>query len=180
VARSAYYQGFVAEERLADPAAEERRRGMYAGGLADPQFTILCAELGREVPGFALLGPPQEPAPGPAVVGQLRQIHVRPEHWRRGINSALHRASVGAWRAAAVSTARLDVWARNDRGRAFYASHGWRPDGHRREGLAGFDYLRLVLAIPAGKGAAPRLRASPAGRRSGRPWLVRGRPIRVT
>jgi GNAT superfamily N-acetyltransferase len=115
VGRSAYYQGFVAEERLADPAAEERRRGMYAGGLADPQFTILCAELGAEVAGFVILGPPPEPVPDPAVTGQLLQIHVRPERWRRGVGSALHRASVEAWRIASVTTARVDVWARNER-----------------------------------------------------------------
>jgi hypothetical protein len=48
-----------------------------------------------------------------------------------------------------VSTARVDVWSRNDRARAFYASHGWRPDGHRREGPAGFDFIRLVLAVAA-------------------------------
>lgn len=83
------------------------------------------------------------------MVGELRQIHVRPERWRRGIGSALHRASVEVWRSVPVSSARVDVWSRNDRARAFYASHSWRPDGHWREGPAGFDFMRLVLAVPA-------------------------------
>jgi len=147
-ARSAYYRGFVPEENLADPAAEERRRGWYALRMADPRYTMLCAEAGPDVAGFVILGPPHEPAPDPDVTGQLLQIHVHPERWRRGIGSALHRASVGVWQAASVTTARVDVWARNDRGRAFYASHGWQPDGHRREGPAGFDFLRLVLPVP--------------------------------
>jgi GNAT superfamily N-acetyltransferase len=82
------------------------------------------------------------------VTGELLQIHVRPDRWRRGIGSVLHRASVGVWQAASVTTARVDVWARNDPGRAFYASHGWQPDGQRREGPAGFDFLRLLLPVP--------------------------------
>ena len=105
-ARSAYYRGFVAEDRLADPAAEQRRREIYARRLADPRYTVLCAEAGPEVTGFTILGPPHEPAPGPAVTGQL--------------------------------------------GPGLYARHGWRPDGHRHEGPAGFDFLRLVLAITPG------------------------------
>jgi len=157
-ARSAYYRGFVSEDRLADPAAEEQRRDIYAERMADPECTVVCAGFGPEVAGFALLGPPHEPVPDPAAVGQLRQIHVRADLWRRGIGSALHRASVEAWRAALVTTARVDVWARNDRGRAFYDSHGWQPDGHRREGPAGFDFLRLVLAIPDGVNIADESR----------------------
>jgi ribosomal protein S18 acetylase RimI-like enzyme len=150
VARSAYYRGFVPEESLADPVAEERRRGLYALRMADPRYTMLCAEAGPDVAGFVILGPPREPAADPAHTGELLQIHVRPDLWRRGIGSALHRASVGVWQAASVTTARVDVWASNDRGRAFYASHGWQPDGHRREGPAGFDCIRLVLSIQPG------------------------------
>ena len=156
-ARSAYYRGFVSGECLADPAAEERRRGIYARRLADPRYTVMCAGAGPAVAGFAILGPPREPAPDPAGTGELLQIHVRPDLWRRGVGSALHRASVAVWRTASVTTARVDVWGGNEQGRAFYARHGWRPDGHRREGPAGFDFLRLVLAIPpGGDPAGPR------------------------
>jgi hypothetical protein len=37
---------------------------------------------------------------------------------------------------------------RDQRGLAFYAAHGWRPDGHRRPGAAGIDQLRHTLTIP--------------------------------
>jgi ribosomal protein S18 acetylase RimI-like enzyme len=147
-ARSAYYRGFVPGESLADPAAGQRRRGLYALRMCDPRYTMLCAEAGPDVTGFVILGPPHEPAPDPEVTGELLQIHVRPDRWRRGIGSALHWASVGVWQAASVTTGRVSVWARNDPGRAFYASQGWQPDGHRRAGPAGFDFLRLVLSVP--------------------------------
>jgi hypothetical protein len=52
------------------------------------------------------------------------------------------------WQAVPTTTARVDVWARNDPGRAFYASHGSQPGGHQKEGPAGFDFLRLILAVP--------------------------------
>jgi ribosomal protein S18 acetylase RimI-like enzyme len=97
---------------------------LYALRLADPRYTMLCAEEGPDVAGFVILGAPHEPAPDPDVTGELLQIHVRPDRWRRVIGSALHRASVGVGQAVPVTTARVDVWARNDPGRACYASHG--------------------------------------------------------
>lgn len=147
-ARSAYYRGSVPDEVLADPEAAARRHRILSQRMYDPQCTVLCAETAGGLAGFAILGPPlDQPAPDPTR-GELRQIHVSPACWRQGIGSALHDACVQAWRAAAVSTAQVDVWANNHRARAFYARHGWRPGAGRRPGPAGFDYLRLRLTIP--------------------------------
>jgi len=147
-ARSAYYRGSVPDDVLADPAAAARRRRILGQRMNDPRCTVLSAEAAGELAGFAILGPPlDQPVPDPAT-GELRQIHVSPAYWRQGIGSALHDACVQAWRAAAVSTAQVDVWANNQRARAFYAHHGWRPAAGRRPGPAGFDFVRLRLAIP--------------------------------
>jgi hypothetical protein len=62
-ARSAYYRGFVPEENLADPAAEERRRGLYALRMADPRYTMLCAEARPDLAGFVILGRRTSPPP---------------------------------------------------------------------------------------------------------------------
>jgi len=123
-ARSAYHRGLIPEEDLADPAAYQRRREIHRQRMQDPACTVLCAELDHELAGFALLGPPHEPAPDPRIVGQLRQIHVHPSRWRQGIGSALHRACIHAWQAASITTGRVDVWARNPRAQAFYAAQG--------------------------------------------------------
>lgn len=147
-ARSAYYRGSVAEAVLADPEAAARRRRILSQRMHDPRCTVLCAEAAGELAGFAILGPPlDQPAPDPTM-GELRQIHVSPAQWRQGIGSALHDACVLAWRAASVRTSQVDVWASNQRARAFYAHHGWRPAGGRRPGPAGADFLRLRLTIP--------------------------------
>jgi RimJ/RimL family protein N-acetyltransferase len=147
-ARAASYGGLVPDDYLTDPAAHQRRREIHQQRMHDPECTVLCAELDHQVAGFALLGPPHEPAPDPSVVGQLRQIHVSPDHWRQGIGSALHKACIRTWQTAAITTGRLEVWASNHRALAFYAAHSWQPDGHRRPGPADADYLRLCLTIP--------------------------------
>ena len=153
-ARSAYYRGFVPDQELADIAASARWRDAHQRRIEDPGSTTLCAERDGRVAGFVMLSPPHVPAPDPSVVGQLLQIHVGPEHWRQGLGSALHAATITVWQSASIVTGRVDVWANNARARGFYAAHGWRPDGQRRPGPAGFDYLRLCLTVP--RPAVPR------------------------
>jgi RimJ/RimL family protein N-acetyltransferase len=47
-------------------------------------------------------------------------------------------------RDASLTTGVLEAWESNSRAQAFYARHGWRPDGHRRPGPGG-DYVRMRL-----------------------------------
>jgi hypothetical protein len=81
----------------------------------------------------------------PADLDAIARIHT-------AARSAYYRGSVPdevlADPATVVSTAQVDVWANNQRARAFYAHHGWRPAADRRPGPAGFDFVRLRLAIP--------------------------------
>jgi GNAT superfamily N-acetyltransferase len=72
---------------------------------------------------------------------------VHPDHWRKGIGSALHAACLEAWRSTGVTVGVVEVWSRNARAQAFYESHGWRPDGHTRPGLNDTSYLRLRRSI---------------------------------
>lgn len=148
-ARNAYYEGAVPPAELERRAAELRE--IYPR-LTDR--TLLCAERAGEIVGMALLGPPHDDDLDPAEVGQLHQIHVRPELWRHGVGSLLHDACVEVWLRAGLSSAVLDVWDSNERARSFYARHGWAPDGQARPGPDGSSYLRLRRAVsPA---ASPR------------------------
>jgi ribosomal protein S18 acetylase RimI-like enzyme len=151
-ARDTYYRGVLPDELLDDPAEHARRHEAWTRSVGTAERTVLCAERGGEVVGFALLGPPFEPVTGvdPATVGQLVQLNVRPEHWGQRIGLRLHDACVDAWRAGSIATARLEVWEHNRRARTFYHRLGWRPDGHRRDDDGGSAFLRLCLAVPAG------------------------------
>lgn len=142
-ARNAYYDGHV------DVADLERRtaqlRAFYPNLLASRfDGRLLSASIDGTVVGMALTGPPRDNF-GPWV-GELYQIHVRPEHWRKGVGTRLHEECVAAWRATGVTVGVLEVWFRNDRARAFYESHGWLPDGHIREARDG-THARLRRAI---------------------------------
>lgn len=142
-ARNSYYDGHV------DVGALDRRAAQLRTIYQDmPQRfdrSLWCAEIDGEVVGMALTGPPKDWL-GPWV-GELYQIHVHPEHWRKGVGSALHATCVEAWRAAGVTVGVVEVWSRNERAQAFYESHGWRPDGHARSGPGDTTYVRLRRTI---------------------------------
>jgi hypothetical protein len=72
-ARDTYYRGVIPDQQLDDPAAHAQFRDAYAHSIAAPERTVLCAQAGGAVVGFASLGPPFEPVTDvdPATVGQL-------------------------------------------------------------------------------------------------------------
>ncbi|WP_443075180.1 GNAT family N-acetyltransferase [Streptomyces sp. NBC_01483] len=95
--------------------------------------------------GILAMGPPLDADVDAAVVGQLYQIHVDPSRWGQGIGGRLHAAFVQFLRDASLVTGVLEAWERNSRAQAFYARHGWRPDGHHRPGPGDANYVRLRL-----------------------------------
>ncbi|MFI2240987.1 GNAT family N-acetyltransferase [Streptomyces chrestomyceticus] len=147
-ARATYYRGRVPDAVLDDPAERERWRDGWARSLARTDGTVLCAERDGAVVGVASYRR-EDGAPEDTV--KLFQLHVDPDRWRDGIGSALHRACVAGWRAAGVTTARLDVYWHNRRARAFYDRHGWQPDDSRRPAP---DATHLDLVLPLSPAAA--------------------------
>ena len=57
-------------------------------------------------------------------------------------------------RERSLTTGVLEAWERNTRAQAFYARHGWRPDGHGRPGPCEADYVRLRLDLNRASGVA--------------------------
>jgi ribosomal protein S18 acetylase RimI-like enzyme len=153
-ARTAYYQGYLPDELIAEDNAELRQhRHRYAEDAACPANTMLCAVVDGVVAGFALARPPQTFAPADGLV-ELHQIHVDPAHWRRGIGTGLLGACLDGWRQAGMRTARLWVWDFNARARSFYVHHGWRFEAGEsidaRIGPYRMSCYRLDLPVEAG------------------------------
>ncbi|MFF5478549.1 GNAT family N-acetyltransferase [Streptomyces sp. NPDC012935] len=97
----------------------------WQSAIARPDGHVLCVvEQGRIV-GLASFRTPESAA---ADTVRLFQFHVDPEHWGRGVGTALHAACVEEWKADGKLTAVLDVHADNRRAQAFYARLGWIPD----------------------------------------------------
>ena len=145
-ARSAYYRGLIPDQELAEYA--RTLPGRYQEIMSRPGMTVRCAEQDAVVVGVTVAGADREPAAGQAGTIRLYQIQVEPSCWRHGIGSRLMAACVRDWQAAGIGRARLDVWEHNTRARAFYARHGWRPDGRSRSGPDDSRYLGLMLRVP--------------------------------
>ncbi|WP_267241388.1 GNAT family N-acetyltransferase [Streptomyces sp. PR69] len=138
-ARATYYRGHIPDEQFDSPEAHARSRAAWETAIA--RGGVLCAEHGGALAGVAAFRKREQ---GEGMT--LTQLHVAPAHWRRGIGTALHDACVSRWRTAGVTHARLEVFERNLRARAFYAAHGWLP--HPLTPSAG-NHVVLTLAVPA-------------------------------
>ncbi|MEU3316397.1 GNAT family N-acetyltransferase [Streptomyces sp. NPDC048387] len=122
-ARATYYRGRIPEQAYAGEAELARSREGWSRAVRRPEAEgrVFCAERDGQITGVAAF----LTADGTTT---LTQLHVDPDHWRRGTGAALHAACLAAWRRAGVERVRLEVYGHNLRAQAFYASHGWRPD----------------------------------------------------
>ncbi|MFF4893738.1 GNAT family N-acetyltransferase [Micromonospora chersina] len=126
----------------------------WTAAIGSPRKRVLCAAVEGRIVGIAAMGPPLSPEVDAGTVGQLYQIHVVPSCWRKGIGSTLHALFVRYLREVSLPTGLLEVWERNGRARAFYTSHGWRPDGEFREGPDNSRYVNMRLELAAHRAAA--------------------------
>ncbi|MER5307888.1 GNAT family N-acetyltransferase [Streptomyces sp. NPDC002773] len=135
-ARATYYRGHVPDADFLGPEEVARSRAGWAAAV--DRGAVLCAVRDGEVAGIAAYGQRDG-------LMHLTQLHVLPARWRAGVGAELHTACTDAWRAAGVTEARLEVFEKNERAQAFYATRGWTPDPeHPRDGS--HLVLRLTLA----------------------------------
>ena len=147
-ARTAYYRaGGLSEEEIEAPGGPALRRDAWALVLETDTRTVLCALRAGALAGVVTMGPPQGGDADAGLIGELYQLHVLPEHWGHGVGSRLHAAFVRFLRDSSRRAGRVEAWERNHRALAFYARHGWTPDGHRVPGPAGTSYLRMHLDV---------------------------------
>ncbi|MDT9687693.1 GNAT family N-acetyltransferase [Streptomyces sp. P9(2023)] len=141
-ARATYYRGHLPDTEYAGPEELARTREGWSRAVA--RGDVLLAERDGEPAGVAAYSR----VDGDAGTVTLTQLHVHPAHWRRGIGTELHTACVAIWRAEGLTEARLLVFEKNERARAFYTTHAWTrsPDTpHASTHLV----LRLTLAPAA-------------------------------
>ncbi|MFG2893245.1 GNAT family N-acetyltransferase [Streptomyces sp. NPDC048248] len=141
-ARAAYQRGRAPGVPFDLPAEHIRCRAVWERALE--RDDTLCVVRDGTVLGAASYGRPVGPGARGAVI--LHQLQVDPDHWGTGVGRALHTACLLAWRNAGFSQAALDVVWHNQRARAFYTDHGWRPDPRRRP-APDATHLTLTLAL---------------------------------
>ncbi|WP_308011802.1 GNAT family N-acetyltransferase [Actinacidiphila acidipaludis] len=136
-ARATYYAGHLPADAYSGPEELERQRAGTARAIASREHTVLCATRDGRVVGFAVVGARFDE-------DKLFHFHIDPEVWRTGAGTALHQECVVVWRAAKLTSVRLEVFAPNARARAFYTSQGWEEDGRED------DHVLMRLRLPAG------------------------------
>lgn len=138
LARAAYYDVDPPVER--DP----ERVGMWWAAIGDPRrATVLVVEDDDAVVSFLSFGPPIHKVTFHGPVLELHALYVLPDHWGRGIASALHERFLK--RLAAGRIGILEVWERNTRAIGFYEHRGWRRDGRCRPADDGTAYVGMSL-----------------------------------
>jgi GNAT superfamily N-acetyltransferase len=131
------YRGLLPAAYLDRLRAEDRAARYTFGKLDGPQTTV--AILDREIVGFATIH-----------ASELSALHVDPDHWSRGVGSALIARARTDRAAAGVPEAHLWLLAGNVRAERFYARDGWSPDGTRRSDTVwniSVDELRLIRRL---------------------------------
>ncbi|HET8616410.1 MAG TPA: GNAT family N-acetyltransferase [Actinomycetales bacterium] len=124
------YRGLLPGAFLSGLSVEQRTSRWQAilAQPSEPPAQTLLAERDGSVVGFASVGPARDEGAG-ATTGELWAIYVHPDHWRSGAGHALHERAMEVLRDAGRTDATLWVLAGNERAAAFYARHGWAPDG---------------------------------------------------
>ncbi|MEU0243803.1 GNAT family N-acetyltransferase [Streptomyces sp. NPDC006235] len=117
-ARATYYPDGVPQDGTDWPAA-------WRSALARPDGRVLCVVEAGRIVGLASFRTPEGAA---ADTVKLFQFHVDPDHWGRGVGTALHAACVEEWQADGRRTAVLDVHVDNRRAQLFYRRQGWVPE----------------------------------------------------
>ncbi|GAA3906358.1 GNAT family N-acetyltransferase [Microbacterium invictum] len=106
-----------------------QRTGVWARIIASGRSGVWVAESDDHTIGFASAGPSMDDDDVPGRL-QLYAIYVLATHYGSGAGTALLDAAIGA------EPASLWVLEDNPRARAFYAKHGFAPDGTAKEDLA--------------------------------------------
>ena len=131
------YTGMVGPDRLSPAlAAVDQRTARWRRILAGEHGTLV-AEQDGDIVGFASVGPGRDEDLD--LGSELYALYVRQAHWGRGVGHRLITAAVGD------EDGFLWVLRDNARARAFYARHGYRPDGTEKleEHFGGVE-IRMV------------------------------------
>lgn len=119
------YRDLLTADLLAGLDIDERAAVWEQRLAADEPPLILVAIVDDAVAGFVSAGPSRD-EPGHS---EIYALYVDPARWRGGVGAALLDAALTA---LPPSPVHLWVLADNARGRAFYASQGFEPDGRTK------------------------------------------------
>jgi len=123
------------------PPSAAREQQRWKERFTDPEGWVAKALDGLELAGaVSVMAARTDGGHGTKIPGvaHLGRMFVHPEHWGRGIGTALLLQGVAEMKQRGYRKAQLYTGARNVRSRRFYERHGWRlgdePEGYH-EGI---------------------------------------------
>lgn len=122
------------EEMVKGPGSGPKSGPGSGSGQGEWWRVLVAASHDRPdaVRGFISYG--AEPAAsdilGP-LIGRVHRLYIEPSAWALGLGSLLLATATEELAGLGLTTARLWTLGSNVRARAFYANHGWGPDGER-------------------------------------------------
>lgn len=137
------YEGIVPGELLAamtvDASAEDVREWTDRIDEDRGQFFVAIKEETGHVLGYAYVRWSETKAFVEEGEAGLKEIYVHPEHWGEGVGTALLEESIDCL-PEEITALKLEVFAGNERGRAFYEARGFEQVGEDEIEMAGTLY----------------------------------------
>jgi len=142
------YRGVVPDSVLDSMSVEgfaERMKHWTWDPASRPHWVCVWNE---QIVGWANAWFPGRDSDCAPTTAELVACYVLPEHWRKGIASELMSVAMAAAAEAGMALMTLWVLEQNQRAQAFYARHGFGPDGARKpqEFLVGADLWAMRMA----------------------------------
>jgi ribosomal protein S18 acetylase RimI-like enzyme len=122
------YRGILPDSTL-DNLSAGRVEEAWKGRLAEGEDQVLVYDREGQILGFTSFGASRDEDKDASIVGEMYQLYLDPDEWRKGYGSRLTRAVLKALRSECFSEVTLWVLRENERGRGFYEAMGFEPDG---------------------------------------------------
>jgi GNAT superfamily N-acetyltransferase len=130
----------------------------WAESIAVGRSRLYVATIGRQVVGYAGVGPERDPA-APPHTGELYALFVHPDYWGTGAGWALADTATADLRANRCTAVWLWVLEANTRARRFYTRYGFsEPPDPPSSGPAQADAPELSHRTYSSLGNLPEIR----------------------
>jgi len=119
------FEGFYPPADLYAGARVLFDAAVYDSQIEGGVYSVILAEDGEDIAGFAKVGPMSLPVPAEATATELKQLYVGTRWWGTGVAAALMERVIEQARKQERTSVYLSVYAKNDRAIAFYKRCGF-------------------------------------------------------
>ena len=124
----AAYKGLIPQSYLDNLSITKRDRA-WQNILTSAKTHTIVQEINGLVVGFANFGNTRDRDRDSTVTGEITSIYLNPEHWRKGLGTALFEFILRDMKNRGFTQITLWVLDRNQSACSFYEKMGFKPDG---------------------------------------------------